>query len=216
MATLDIIDLSGKRLGQLEVSDEVFASEVKEHLLWEVVRYQRAARRAGTASTKGRSEVHRTGKKSIKQKGSGGARHGSRRVNLYPGGGQVHGPKPRSYAFHVNKKVMASALRSALSLRASAGDLIVVRDFALPGIKTKLLVQALTKLSAPRVLIVDEANDALRLCARNLQNVSFLEARGLNVYDILRFPKLIVSEACVRTLDQRLSATREQQKEAAA
>src|SRR5690349_5707624 len=139
MAKLNINDLTGAHVGELDVADAVFAAPVKEHLLWEVVRYQRAARRAGTHSTQTRAEVHLTGKKSIKQKGTGGARHGSRRSNIFKGGGQVFGPKPRNYAFHVNKKVMASALRSALTLRAQSGDLVVIRDLALPAIKTKSL-----------------------------------------------------------------------------
>jgi large subunit ribosomal protein L4 len=150
MAKLNVTDLAGANLGEIEVADEVFAVEVKEHLLWEVVRYQRAARRAGTHSTKTRAEVHLTGKKMTKQKGTGGARHGSRRSNIFRGGGSVHGPHPRSYAFSVNKKVMAGALRSALTVRAQKGDLLVVRDMALPEIKTKALFQALTKLRRPR------------------------------------------------------------------
>src|SRR5690606_5929313 len=140
MAKLRVIDLKGEQVGELDVADEVFAAEVKEHLLWEMVRYQRAARRSGTASVKERGEIHRSGAKIFKQKGTGNARHGSRRANIFRGGGQVHGPRPRSYAFQVNKKAKAGALRSALSLRAQAGDLLVVREWALPEVKTKSLL----------------------------------------------------------------------------
>ena len=208
MAKLNVTDLAGANLGEIEVADEVFAVEVKEHLLWEVVRYQRAARRAGTHSTKTRAEVHLTGKKMTKQKGTGGARHGSRRSNIFRGGGSVHGPRPRSYAFSVNKKVMAGALRSALTLRAQKGDLLVVRELALPEIKTKALFQALAKLQAPKTLLVDSGeNKNLRISAQNLASSSFLDVRGLNVYDILRFPKLLISETSLRAIEARLNKT---------
>jgi len=208
MAKLNVTDLAGANLGEIEVADEVFAAQVKEHLLWEVVRYQRAARRAGTHSTKTRAEVHLTGKKMTKQKGTGGARHGSRRSNIFRGGGSVHGPRPRSYAFSVNKKVMAGALRSALTLRAQKGDLLVVRELALPEIKTKALFQALAKLQAPKALVVDSGeNKNLRISAQNLATSSFLDVRGLNVYDILRFPKLLISETSLRAIEARLNKT---------
>ena len=129
MAKLSVKDLSGAAVGEVDVSDDVFGAEVKEHLLWEVVRAQRAARRQGTAHTKTRAEVSRTKAKMYRQKGTGNARHGSRRANIFPGGGVVHGPRTRSYDLQVNKKVMAGALRSALSLRAQAGDLVVVKAF---------------------------------------------------------------------------------------
>lgn len=206
MAKLTVTDLAGANLGEIDVADEVFAAEVKEHLLWEVVRHQRAARRAGTHSTKTRAEIHITGKKMTKQKGSGGARHGSRRANIFRGGGQVHGPRPHKYILGVNKKAMAGALRSALSLRASKGDLIVVRELALPEIKTKALFQTLGKLQAPKTLLVDSGdNKNLRISAQNLATSSFLDVRGLNVYDILRFPKLLISETSLRTIEARLA-----------
>lgn len=208
MAKLNVTDLAGASLGEIEVADAVFAAPVKEHLLWEVVRYQRAARRAGTHSTQTRAEVSITGKKMTKQKGTGGARHGSRRANIFRGGGNVHGPRPRSYAFNINKKVMAGALRSALSLRAQAGDLLVVRELALPEIKTKALFQALGALKAPKALVVDSGeNKNLRASARNLALSSFLDVRGLNVYDILRFPKLLISESSLRAIEARLNKT---------
>ena len=206
MAKLNVIDLAGANLGEIEVADEVFAATVKEHLLWEVVRHQRAARRAGTHSTKTRAEIHITGKKMTKQKGTGGARHGSRRANIFKGGGQVHGPRPHKYILNVNKKAMAGALRSALTVRASKGDLIVVRELALPEIKTKALFQTLAKLQAPKALLVDSGdNKNLRISAQNLAASSFLDIRGLNVYDILRFPKLLISETSLRTIEARLT-----------
>jgi large subunit ribosomal protein L4 len=209
MAKLNVIDLEGQGLGEIEVADEVFATEVKQHLLWEVVRWQRAKRRAGTAKTKERWEINATKAKMYKQKGTGNARHGSRRPNIFRGGGQVFGPRPRSYAFDVNKKVRASALRSALSLRASSGNLLVVRDFTVPESKTRNLSKALEKLDAVKALLVDaDSNESLRRSSRNLPNAQHLAPEGLNVYDILRFPKLLVSEASLRAIESRLAAKR--------
>lgn len=206
MAKLSVIDLTGSSVGELDVADDVFAADVKEHLLWEVVRHQRAARRAGTACTKGRADISRTKAKLYKQKGTGNARHGSRRSNVFRGGGVVHGPKPHKYILDVNKKVMAGALRSALSLRAKAGDLVVVREFTAAETKTKVLAQALVKLQTPKALLVDGSDNTwLRTTSKNLADADFLDVRGLNVYDILRFPKLLISEVSLRQLEARLT-----------
>ncbi|MCB9716838.1 MAG: 50S ribosomal protein L4 [Myxococcales bacterium] len=206
MAKLSVIDLTGAQVGELDVADDVFAAEVKEHLLWEVVRAQRAAKRAGTAHTKTRSEVARTKAKLYRQKGTGNARHGSRRSNVFRGGGVTHGPRPHKYDLAVNKKVMAGALRSALSLRAQAGDLVVIKEFTGPEVKTKALAQALGKLEAGRALLVDDGDNRwLRLSSRNLADADFLDVRGLNVYDILRHPKLLISETSLRQVEARLT-----------
>ncbi|RMG96133.1 MAG: 50S ribosomal protein L4 [Deltaproteobacteria bacterium] len=206
MAKFPVIDLQGAQVGELEVSDDVFAAPVREHLLWEAVRVLRARKRAGTAKVKSRGEIARTKKKMYRQKGTGNARHGNARVNVFRGGGQVHGPVPRKYDLHMNRKAMAGALKSALSLRAQEGDLVVVKAFEGPEIKTKLLVEALERIGAPRALLVDAGDNRwLKLSSRNLPSASFLDERGLNVYDILRFPKLVVSEASLRAIDARLS-----------
>jgi large subunit ribosomal protein L4 len=208
MAKLNVKDLEGNDVGSIDVADEVFAAEVKEHLLWEVVRWQRAKARAGTAKVKERSEVHGTHAKMFKQKGTGNARHGSRRVNVFRGGGQVHGPRPRSYEFGMNKKARSGALRSALSLRASEGNLTVIRDFAVTDAKTKHLVQALTKLDAQHALLCDDGgNVSLRRSSSNLQKVLHIAPEGLNVYDILRHPKLLISETALRLVESRLLQT---------
>lgn len=205
MAKLPVKDLSGKDAGSVEVSDAVFGAEVKEHLLWEVVRWQRAKKRAGTAKTKERSEVHGTRTKMYRQKGTGNARHGARRVNIFRGGGQVHGPRPRSYEFSVNRKTREGALRSALSLRAQAGNLVVIKDFEVPDAKTKNLVSALGKLEAPKALLVDSGeNTSLKRSSSNLPDADFLDVRGLNVYDILRHPVLLISESSLREVETRL------------
>jgi large subunit ribosomal protein L4 len=205
MAKLKLTDLQGKESSEIEVSDAVFAAEVKEHLLWEAVRWQRAKKRAGTAKTKERGEVHGTHAKMYRQKGTGRARHGAARVNVFRGGGQVHGPRPRSYEFHMNKKALAGALRSALSLRAKEGNLIVLKDMDVPDAKTRNLVAALTKLESPKALLVDRSdNESLKRSSRNLQEANFLDVRGLNVYDILNHPKLLISETSLRDIEARL------------
>lgn len=208
MAKLSVIDLQGNATGSIELDDGVFAAPVKEHLLWEAVRSLRAAKRRGTAKVKGRSEVNLTKDKYIKQKGSGGARHGNKRTNLYPKGGRVHGPVPHLYILHVNKRAMAGALRSALSLRAQAGDLLVVKAFAGDAPKTKLLAQGLVAIKAPRALLVDTGdNEWLRRTSKNLAQANFLDVRGLNVYDILKYPKLVIAEGAIRALEERLKKT---------
>lgn len=206
MAKLKVVNLEGADVGEIDVADAVFGADVKEHLLWEAVRWQRAKRRAGTAKVKERNEItSRTKAKMYKQKGTGGARHGNARANIFVGGGQVHGPRPRSYAFHMNKKALAGALRSALSLRARENALLVVRDFSVEQSKTRNLAKALGKLAAQKALLVDDGgNDSLRLSSRNLPTALYIESRGLNVYDILRFPKLLISESSIRELEKRL------------
>lgn len=209
MAKLDVIDLQGQKVSQVDVADDVFAAEVKEHLLWEAVRAQRNAKRAGTAKVKTRAEVARTKDKLYRQKGTGNARHGSRRANVFRGGGVVHGPQPRDYSIGVNKKAMAGALRSAISLRAKAGDLLVIKEFSggeTP--KTKELAAALSKLDSQRALLVDSKdNEWLVLSSRNLSDANFIEPIGLNVYDILRHPKLLVSQSALEAIEKRLSKT---------
>ncbi len=206
MAKLNIQDLSGKNVGEIEVADDVFAAEVKEHLLWEAVRVQRAAKRQGSAHSKTRAEVKMTKDKLYRQKGTGNARHGSRRANIFRGGGVVFGPRTRDYTLGMNKKAMAGALRSAVSLRAQAGNLIVIKDLSGDTPKTKALAEALGKLQAPKALLVDTGDNRwLSLSARNLANADYLDVGGLNVYDILDHDKLVMSEASVRSLEARLT-----------
>ena len=210
MAKITVKDLEDNDVETIEVDDALFSSEVKEHLLWEVVRWQRAKARGGNAKTKERSEVHGTHTKMFRQKGTGNARHGSRRVNVFRGGGVVHGPRPRSYEFSVNRKARAGALRSALSLRATEGNLIVIRDFEVPEAKTRNLASALIKLDAYKALLVDDSgNISLVRSARNLPKAQHLVFEGLNVYDILRFPKLVMSESSLRSVEGRLSGNSE-------
>ncbi len=201
MATLPIYNLGGEEVDTIEVSDHVFAGEVRRHLFYEVVKWQLAKRRAGTHATKGRNEVSGGGAKPYRQKGTGRARQGSRRAPNHVGGGTVHGPRPRSYAYRINKKVKAAALRSALSLRAQAGDLVIVQNLELGEVKTRKAKVVIERLAGAKTLVVDGPNNDLQLSVRNLQGIRYLRADGINVYDILKYPKLVLTEPVVRRLE---------------
>ena len=204
MATIDIKNLDGKSVGKVDLDDSVFGVEINEHLLWEVVKAQRAKKRAGTPSTKTRGEVRGGGKKPYKQKGTGNARQGSTRAPNYVGGGKVFTPKPRDYEYHLPKKAMAGALRSALSLRAKEQKIVVVESFTLDAPKTKLVDKAITALAGGSALLVDGANDSLKKSTRNLQRAKYLAPEGLNVYDVLDHETLIMTRSTLDAVTQRL------------
>jgi len=206
MAAVDILNLEGETVGQIELSDAIFGAPVKEHLLWEVVVAQRAARRAGSAKVKTRAEVKGSTKKTYRQKGTGNARHGSVRAPIYVGGGQAFGPKPRSYAKRTPKKVRRGGLISALSLRVREQRLLVLENLQLGEIKTKRVVRLLDKLGVDSGLIVDGSqNDQLIKSVRNLKSSKYLAPEGLNVYDLLRYPSLVVTAPAVKQIEERLS-----------
>ena len=202
----DVYNLSGKATGEVDLDDGVFGAEVKPHLFWEVVRWQLAKRRAGTHSTKHRSDVSGTGKKPYKQKGTGNARRGTYKSGHHVGGAAQFGPKPRDYSYPVNKKVRRAALRSALSLRAGEeGGLRVVEAFELKSVQTKAVSGALAGLGLGKALIVDVGNDALSRSARNLPNAKYLPPEGLNVYDVLKYDSLVLTKAAAEAVTERLS-----------
>lgn len=205
MATLPVYNLSREEVGSIDVSDDVFATEVNQHLFYEVVKWQLAKRRAGTASTKGRSQVSGGGRKPYRQKGTGRARQGSRRAPNHVGGGTVHGPKPRSYAYRLNKKVRQGALRSALSLRVSQERLIVVQDLSFSEPKTKVAAGIFDLLAEGSALVLDGPNENLQLSVRNLPKVKYLNVDGMNLYDVLNHRFLVLSEPMVRRLEGALS-----------
>ncbi|MBN8608995.1 MAG: 50S ribosomal protein L4 [Deltaproteobacteria bacterium] len=205
MAKVTVFNLKRESVGEIELSDEVFAREVNEGLLHEVVRAQLASRRSGNASTKGRSETNGTTKKMYKQKGTGSARHGDRGAPNFVGGGQSHGPKPRSYAFRPNRKARIGAMQSALALKLKEGRLTVVDAFELGEIKTKSLAGILAKLEVARgSLIVDGVNENLRLSVRNLDGHQVLPPEGVNVYDVLRHEHLVLTKSAAQALEARL------------
>ncbi|MEE2835991.1 MAG: 50S ribosomal protein L4 [Myxococcota bacterium] len=206
MANIDVINLQGETVGSVELDDAIFGAEVKPHLHWEVVRWQRAKTRAGTHLVKTKSERSGTGAKPYRQKGTGNARQGSRRSVQFVGGGRVHGPQPRDYSFSVNKKARRAALRSVLSQRFAENKLVVVKAFDLETPKTKQLNAVLGVIGAQNaVLVGDSSNENLRLSARNLQGVETLNAEGLNVYSVLGHDKLVISEAALKDIERRLA-----------
>ena len=205
MAKLEIVNQTGEKVGEIELSDQVFASPVKEHLLWEVVVAQLAGRRRGTACTKGRSEITGTTAKMYRQKGTGRARHGSGKAPIFRGGGVTFGPKPRDYTKAVPKKVKRGALRSAISLRTKEKKLVVMEDLKLEQIKTKQMVELLDKLGIKSGLFVDDGtNQELVKSMRNLAHSKWIAPEGLNVYDILRYDTLVITAPVAKKIEERL------------
>jgi large subunit ribosomal protein L4 len=204
MAKIDVFNLKREKVGDLELADEVFASEVKESLMHEVVVAQLASRRAGTKAAKERSAVAGSSKKIYKQKGTGRARHGSIRAPLFVGGGRAHPPKPQDFSYRPPRRVRIGALRSALSLIFKEGRLIVVDNIDIGEIKTKKIATVLEALNAKTALVVDDkSNDNLRLSIRNLSAGQFLPPEGVNVYDLLRCDHLVVSKTAAKALEAR-------------
>jgi large subunit ribosomal protein L4 len=202
---LKITTFDGAEAGSVNLSDAIFGLEPRADLLQRCVKWQLAKRRAGTHAVQNRADVSRTGKKMYAQKGTGGARHGSMRANLFRGGGRSFGPVVRSHEHGLPKKVRALALKHALSAKAKDGGIMVVDKAAIDGGKTKALKASFAKLGLDNVLIVDgaEVDAGLMLAARNLRNVDVLPIQGINVYDILRRTKLVLTKAAVDALEAR-------------
>ncbi len=207
MPTLNVVTAENKKAGKLEVSPVVFEAVVKPHLLHAEVRRQLAVRRRGTHSTKNRAAVSGGGAKPWRQKGTGRARQGTTRAPQWAGGGSVFGPVPRSHDISLPKKVRRAALRGAVSLRVSEGAVTVVEALALDAFKTKRVAEILEGLGVGVdgvLIVIHEADPVLERSARNLRGVSVLRAAGLNVYDVLRHPKLVATKAAVAAIEQRL------------
>ena len=205
MPTVTVINTKNDQVGELELSERVFFGPVQSHLHWEVVRNQLANRRRGTHSTKGRSEIHGSTRKVYRQKGTGGARHGSRKANIYRGGGVAHGPKPRDYSYTVPKKVRRAALRSALSCRTGGGDMLLLEKWEPAKPRTKEAAQVLESLGVSNALVVVESDvHNLDLSLRNLPNIKYIRAGGLNVFDVLKHDKLVLTVDAAKALEQRL------------
>ena len=205
MPKIRVYNLDRSDVGELELSDAVFGATVNEALFYDVVKAQLASRRAGTAATKGRSEVAGSKQKIYRQKGTGGARHGTKRSPTMVGGGQSHGPTPRDYSYRPTRKMRLGALRGALSLKLNEGRLLVVDDFELGEIKTKKLAEVLGKLQVGRSAIIVDAknNEKLRMSARNLPSFQFLPPEGVNLYDLLRHESLVLTKSAVEALEKR-------------
>ncbi len=206
MPKLQVINTQAQSVGEIELADGIFAAPIKPHLHWEVVRNQLANRRQGTASTKTRGMVHGTTRKTYRQKGTGNARHGSRKAPLFRGGGVAHGPRPRDYSYTVPKKVRRAALCSALSTRCGGGDLVVLDNFELARPRTAEAAAVLGRLGLGKVLVVThDENAILHLSLRNLPSAKYIRAEGLNVFDVLKYDKLLLTVDAARALEQRLA-----------
>ena len=202
---IDITSLDGKAAGSLELSDAIFGLEPREDLIARMVRYQLAKRRAGTHAVKNRADIWRTGKKMYKQKGTGGARHGSARVPQFRGGGRAFGPVVRDHAHELPKKVRALALRHALSAKANAGDIVVIDALTVKDGKTSALKKSLTNLKLEKALFIAgaEVDAGVARAARNIPYIDVLPNAGLNVYDILRAEKLVLTQDAVNAIHDR-------------
>ena len=208
MPVVDVVNLEGKKVGQVELADGVFAAKVNPHLLHEATRWHLASARAGTHKTKGRSEVAGSGRKLWRQKGTGRARVGSVRSPIWRKGGTVHGPQPRDYGYRLPRKVLLGALRSALSAKLAEEKLTVVDAWTLESHKTKALRQALSKLDGETktlLLVEAGANRNLELASRNLVGVKLVGPKALAPYDLLRHDRLIVSKDAATKLGSSLN-----------
>lgn len=199
-----VYNLKNESVGEIELSDEVFGVEVNEGLLYDVLKAQLASKRQGTSSVKNRARVVGSTKKIYRQKGTGGARHGARSAPIFVGGGVAHGPKSRSYAYRPPRKMRLGALKSALSLRAKEGRVMVVENLELEAIKTKALAGILGNMEVRSAVIVDaKENDKLRMSARNLSTHLVLPPEGVNLYDLLRHEHLVLTKDAVQALEAR-------------
>ena len=203
----EVIKLDAGIAGEIELNDAVFGLEPRADILHRVVRWQRAKAQAGTHSTLTRAEVSYSTKKIYRQKGTGGARHGSRKAPIFRKGGVVKGPLPRSHAFDLPKKVRALGLKLALSAKAKAGKLVILDAANLAEAKTAMLAKVVNDMGWKRVLIIDGAqvNENFAAAARNLENVDVLPSIGANVYDILKRDTLVITRAGIEALEARLA-----------
>lgn len=205
MSVCDVVNTSAKKVAEIEVNENLFGVEVDTGILHEVVCMQRANRRRGTASTKTRGEVRGGGAKPWRQKGTGRARAGTNNSPIWRGGGTTFGPTPRDYSYSMPKKVRRLALRMALSARMSEGNVVILDQFAMDTPKTKDFVNVMKNFDFDQCLVVTEEEAGnLQLSARNAVGYKTLPVAGLNVYDILKYPKLMVIQSSLEQLEARL------------
>ena len=205
MSTVDIVNTKNEKVGEIELSAKVFDLDVKEHMLHDVVRQQRAAKRAGNACTKTRVEVRGGGAKPWRQKGTGRARAGTNNSPIWRGGGVTFGPKPRDYSFKLNRKVRKQAIAMAMSARLQEGNLVVVDEFVMDAIKTKDFVNIMKDFDFENCLLITEGkNENLNKSARNVNGFKVMTTEGLNVYDILLHKKLMLVKPAIESIEKRL------------
>lgn len=206
MAVVDVINVSGDVVSQAELDDTIFSVPVKKSVLHQVVTAQLAAKRSGTASVKRRSDVRGSRHKLYRQKGTGRARKGDIKSPILRGGGVVFGPEPRDFSKKILKKVRKLALKMALSSKIQAEQLVVVDKIEMDEIKTKAFATVIERLGAEKMLIVTSQKDEnLELSSRNIPGVKILQTQGLNVYDILKYPKLVILQPAIEGIEGRLS-----------
>jgi large subunit ribosomal protein L4 len=207
MPVIDVQNIEGKQVSQVELAEDVFSVPVKSIVLHEVVTMQLSNRRSGTAAVKHRSDVRGSGRKLFRQKGTGRARRGDVKAPLLRGGGVVFGPDGRNFSYQTPKKVRKLALKMALSSKLSENDLVLLDKFELEEIKTQAFVGVLETLNINSALIVTEKkNENLELSSRNVSGVKVLRSEGLNVYDILKYRTLVLLEPAVKNIEGRLLA----------
>ena len=202
----DVVKLDAKKAGSIDLSDEIFGLEPRKDILHRVVRYQLAKRQAGTHKVKTRRETSYSTKKIVRQKGSGGARHGDRNAPIFRGGGVYKGPTPRSHAHDLTKKFRKLGLRHALSAKANAGELVVLDTAEMASAKTKDLAKAAKELGWKKTLVIDgpELNENFSRAAQNMDDFNVLPSQGANVYDILKAHTLVITKAGAEALEARL------------
>jgi len=202
---LEVKTLDGAAAGSITVSDEIFGLEPRTDLIHRVVRWQLAKRQAGTHQAKQRAEINGSTKKFVRQKGTGGARHGNKKAPQFRGGGKAHGPVARSHAHDLPKKVRALGLRHALSAKMKADGVIVLDVVSVDAPKTKALNEKLKQLGLSNALVIDgaEVDANFRLASRNIPAIDVLPVEGINVYDLLRREKLVLTKAAVSALEER-------------
>lgn len=206
MPTVPVYNIQGSQVGEIALNDQVFGAKVNKALLHEAVTMQLASRRLGTVAVKTRSMVRGGGRKPWRQKGTGQARHGSRRSPIWTGGGIIFGPMSRDYGFNLPKKARRQALRSALSAKVEAGELIVVDSLSISEPKTKTMVNILEKLRANKAIIVTvEREDTVNKSARNIPGVITLSSDGINVYDLLAHEHLVITKDAVSKVEEALA-----------
>ncbi|MGA3279383.1 MAG: 50S ribosomal protein L4 [Smithella sp.] len=205
MAVVDVFDIEKKKVSEVDLNDAVFAAEVNEAIIYDVVKMQLASRRSGTASTKTRSDVSGGGKKPWRQKGTGRARSGTSRSPIWRSGGTVFGPHPRDYSYSIPKKVRKKALISALSMKLKENKMVILKDFPMDKISTRVFKSVFDLFSLKKALFVlDDNNEVLLKSSRNIKNVKMVRSEGINVYDILNHEHLILLEPSVKKIEGAL------------
>ena len=205
MAVADVFNIEKKKVAEVDLNDAVFGAEVNEAVIYDVVKMQLASKRSGTSSTKTRSDVSGGGKKPWRQKGTGRARSGTSRSPIWRGGGIVFGPHPRDYSYSIPKKVRKKALISALSMKFKENKMVILKDFPMEKISTRVFKNVVDLFSLKKALFVlDDNNEVLLKSSRNMKNVKMIRSEGINVYDILNHEHLILLEPSVKKIEGAL------------